>query len=356
MSEKYTDYDSPWKEMLERYFEEFMAFFFPKAYRGIDWSKGYNFLDKELQQIVRDAELGRRLVDKLVSVFRKKSRTETWVLVHVEVQGQPEEQFDKRMYVYNYRLFDRYDRPVCSLAVLADEQEDWRPKKFRYALWGCTVSLTFPVVKLLDYQKREQELENSSNPFAIVVLAYLKTRATRKNFDDRFQWKLRLFKMLYERGYSKEDILELTRFIDWIMVLPEELEQRFDDAITQFEEERKMQYVTSFERRGIEKGIEQGIQKGLQQGLRLGILETSREAVIDILRARFESVPRSVVASVNELDDLSFLKDLLKKAATIASFQEFHQLLERESVTELPEISEAICAGDHPQGEVEQSA
>jgi hypothetical protein len=24
-----TDYDSPWKEALERYFPEFMAFFFP---------------------------------------------------------------------------------------------------------------------------------------------------------------------------------------------------------------------------------------------------------------------------------------------------------------------------------------
>ena len=24
------------------------------------------------------------------------------------------------MYVYNYRLFDRYDRPVVSLAVLGD--------------------------------------------------------------------------------------------------------------------------------------------------------------------------------------------------------------------------------------------
>lgn len=27
MTEQYTDYDSPWKEMLERYFQEFMEFF-----------------------------------------------------------------------------------------------------------------------------------------------------------------------------------------------------------------------------------------------------------------------------------------------------------------------------------------
>jgi len=39
MDEHDTDYDSPWKEMLERYFPEFMAFFFPKAHHEIDWAR-----------------------------------------------------------------------------------------------------------------------------------------------------------------------------------------------------------------------------------------------------------------------------------------------------------------------------
>ncbi len=33
----------------------------------------------------------------------------------------------KRMFTYNYRIFDRYDRPVVSLAVLADPHPGWRP-------------------------------------------------------------------------------------------------------------------------------------------------------------------------------------------------------------------------------------
>ncbi len=53
MSTQRSDYDSPWKEMLERYFEEFTVFFFPNVYRGIDWSKGYQFLDKELYSNLR---------------------------------------------------------------------------------------------------------------------------------------------------------------------------------------------------------------------------------------------------------------------------------------------------------------
>ena len=54
------DHDSPWKEALERYFPEFLALLFPEVHAGVDWSRGHSFLDKELQQVVRDAEAGRR--------------------------------------------------------------------------------------------------------------------------------------------------------------------------------------------------------------------------------------------------------------------------------------------------------
>jgi len=41
--------------MLDGYFPAFMAFFFPEAHADIDWTRGYESLDTELQQIVRDA-------------------------------------------------------------------------------------------------------------------------------------------------------------------------------------------------------------------------------------------------------------------------------------------------------------
>ena len=60
------DYDSPWKEAVEHYFPEFMAFYFPNAAVQIDWAKGYEFLDQELRALAQNAELGKRYVDKLV--------------------------------------------------------------------------------------------------------------------------------------------------------------------------------------------------------------------------------------------------------------------------------------------------
>ncbi|MFN3335574.1 MAG: hypothetical protein ACK47M_24010 [Caldilinea sp.] len=64
-----TDFDSPWKDNLDLLFAEFMAFFFPDAYVAIDWSRGHEYLDKELQKITADADTGRRTVDKLVKVY-----------------------------------------------------------------------------------------------------------------------------------------------------------------------------------------------------------------------------------------------------------------------------------------------
>src|SRR6266511_3280228 len=65
------DYDSPWEEMLDGYFPAFIAFFFPEAHADIDWTRGYESLDTELQQIVHDAALGTRLADKLMKVWRR---------------------------------------------------------------------------------------------------------------------------------------------------------------------------------------------------------------------------------------------------------------------------------------------
>ena len=94
------NYDSPWKDVLERYFPEFMAFFFPTAYQEIDWSKGYESLDQELQQVVREADSGKRFADKLMKVWRHDGE-ELYVVIHIEVQGQHDTKFPLRMFIYN---------------------------------------------------------------------------------------------------------------------------------------------------------------------------------------------------------------------------------------------------------------
>ena len=110
------DYDSPWKEALEKFFPEFLALLFPAIHAEIDWSKGVQFLDKEFQQIVREAKTTRRYADKLVGVYRRDG-TPVWVLIHVEVQGDPEAVFAERM--FNQRGQARIDFRASHRAKLA---------------------------------------------------------------------------------------------------------------------------------------------------------------------------------------------------------------------------------------------
>jgi hypothetical protein len=267
------DYDSPWKEALDVFFESFLALLFPAAHAQIDWSRGWEALDKEFQQIVREAEMGRRYVDKLAKVWTKAG-AECWVLVHVEVQTDRDLEFPLRMHVYHYRIFDRYNKPVASLAVLADDDPGWRPREFHESLFGCESILRFPTAKLLDFAVRDDELEASENPFAKVVLAHLKARQTKDNPGDRRSWKIRLVRGLYERGFSAKDVRELFRVIDWLMELPPPLDNEFWDDVDKIQQEGRMPFITTPERVGVERGLRKGIEVLLklrfgEEGLKL---------------------------------------------------------------------------------------
>ena len=67
--------------------------------------------------------------------------------MHIEVQSQRDIDFSRRMYTYNYRIFDRFDRNVASLAILADENPALRPDHYSYELWGSKAGLRFPSIK-----------------------------------------------------------------------------------------------------------------------------------------------------------------------------------------------------------------
>jgi hypothetical protein len=284
------DLDSPWKEALDVYFRAFLAFFFPLIHDDIDWSRGSESLDKELQQIAPLAVQGRRYVDKLVKVWRKNGR-EVWVLLHVEVQTQRQRGFARRMNGYNYRIHDRYNRRVVSVAVLADDDPNWRPDRFEDALWGWSQRMIFPTAKLLDYVGHDAELEAETNPFARVVLAHLKALETRRDPKERRLWKVRLVGGLYEREFQAEDVRQLFRLIDWLMDLPQRENKLFWQAVQQIEEERIMPFVTTPERFGIEKGL--------------------LFAIEDLLRIRFGEEGAQLLPEIQALEDAEKFREML---------------------------------------------
>ena len=302
------DYDSPWKEALDVFLDAFLELFIPRAHAEIDWSRQCESLDKELQKITPDAEGGRRYVDKLVKVWLK-SGEEQWVLVHIEVQASEDPKFAWRMYIYNCRLFDKYNREVASIAVLGDDNPRWRPDRFGYHRWGVHAALQFPVVKLLDYAAKRRQLEESANPFATVVLAHLDTLETRQDHGERKERKFRLIKGLFERGWSEKRIRQLFRLIDWMMALPKPLEHAFWDQVKQFKEEKHMPFITTPERYGRAEGRSEGIEVAL--------------------RLKFGASALRLMPEIRAIEDLDKLETILHAIETAASPEDLRRIWAR---------------------------
>jgi len=265
VDEPVREFDTAWKQALEWFFEPFLGFFFPFVHADVNWTTEPEFFDKELQQIVPEAETGSGTVDKLAKV-RLTDGAEAWMLVHVEVQSQRDSDFASRMYTYNHRLKDRYGQMPVSLAVLGDDAPNWRPSSFHAGRWRCNVQFDFPMVKLLDYQQQETQLESDRNPFAAVVLAHLKSIETHGNPEARGEWKFRLVKGLYDRGWTKVQIVRLFQIIDWVLTLPPIQARAFSHNLDAFEKEKHVELLSPTYQLIRDDALEEGLAKGQAKG------------------------------------------------------------------------------------------
>ncbi len=209
------------------------------------------------------------------------------MLVHLEVQGQSDPDFEERMFTYRYRLRDLYKKPIASLAILIDSDQNWRPGSYKEELWGSSIEMKFPIIKLIDYQSRIKELETSTNPFASVILAQLAT-FDKQSPEAKLASKINLIKRLYTRNWKRDDIMTLLTFLDWVFALSKQLELKCKEMIEILEEELHVDYVTSFERIGIEKG----------EGTML----------LCFLEGKFKNVPEDYLQKINNADAETLVK------------------------------------------------
>ena len=143
----------------------------------------------------------------------------------------------------------------------------------------------------------------ADNPFAMITAAHILTQQTRKNDQARYQAKQQLVRLLYQRQWDKQRIINLFTVIDWLMRLPEGLDQQLWYEIETIEQEKAMRYVTSVERIGIAKGVQQGLEQGLEQGreqgLEQGVVRGEAIALQRLLRKRFGDIPAALESTIN---------------------------------------------------------
>ena len=159
------DHDRLFKELLENFFAEFLALFFPEAHRAIDFSH-LQFLQQELFTDVTSGD--KHMVDLLAEVRLKDEAG--LILVHVENQAQSDKDFAERMFVYFARLYEKYRRRILPIAIFSYDEEREEPDSFE---------LGFPFLDVLQFRfhtlvlkKRDwRDYIASDNPVAAALLS-----------------------------------------------------------------------------------------------------------------------------------------------------------------------------------------
>ena len=267
MQELKKETDAPWKYILSKYFKSFMELCWPERAIEVNWTKKPKFLDKELVKIAREGNIGNRVVDKLIEV-ELLSGDRCCIILHLEVQSTKQEEFSERMFTYRYRLRDFYRQPIASLALLLDDDPNWRPDSYSEKLWDSEISIKFPIIKLTDYTQRIEELEQSTNPFAIIILAQL-AAFKKQEVELKLASKLQLTRKLYGSGFGRKEVVELFRFVDWVISLPKEIEVEYMKNVAKLEkEEFEKNFICPAEQIWLEQGMEKGIEKGIDKGIK----------------------------------------------------------------------------------------
>ncbi len=144
-----------------------------------------------------------------------------------------------------------------------------------------------------------------NNPFATVILAQLAVLETRKNPQARYDTKLALTRKLYEKGWGRGDILQLYTLIDWLIALPKELMLNYHQEVAHIEEEKKMAYITTAERIGMQKGIAQEQAKRSEYvttAERIGIQKGEGNLLIRFLKHRFGNISARYIERIQAAD------------------------------------------------------
>ena len=293
--------DLLWKGIIEDLFEDFLGYFFPELYPLVDLEKGYEFLDKELQQIYPASALGQRFADKLAKVYLK-SGGELWLLVHIEIQGYTDQDFARRMFSMFYRLLDRYNVNVCQLAIFTDDSPHFFPTSFHYEKFGTWLNYGYRAWKLLD--NPPDILSKSNNIFALVMEAAWGSMPLFKNDEALYQLKTSLIRKLLTRDVGKATIRKLFQFIEHYAHFEKtELAINFENEINQIsrpmgiEELIKERMLLDAEEKGIAKGIEQGIEQGIEKNT-IQVIELMLQkgfepaAIVEILEVELSLVLR----------------------------------------------------------------
>lgn len=115
------------------------------------------------------------------------------------------------------------------------------------------------------------------------------------------------------------------------MRLTDEMEKDVQAVVRQIKRERKIRWLSNFERATIERGVRRGYRKGMREGKEQGLQQGIVDTICAVLSARFGSVPEEIRAALGKIPSTQKLMRLSQSAVSVDSLEAFHKLVLAES-------------------------
>ena len=229
-------FDEAWKDILWEFLEDIIKITHAPIWEEVDWSQKPENLCQELDRLSFLSKTPGRIVDALFKVHLKKGGTLT-ILLHFEVQIKEEKDFAKRICQSQFRIIEKYDTPVYSIAMVSYPAKEEKGH-YHYSAWDLKVGGEFKILDLYQYYKKPElllQLKAQKNIMAWVIEIHLSTYIrgyTQENMIDF--WK-RICTELQEAGFTKEKLVSVLDFMDWLKKPTDEESKKILDILKESE-------------------------------------------------------------------------------------------------------------------------
>lgn len=280
------DHDQRIKTLVREFFADFMRLFFAEWAEDLDLP-AVEWLDQEAFPDPPDGP--RRLLDLVAKVNLLRPVNDylgpLLALIHIEIESADSTtDIRRRMARYHAALRDRYDLPVLPIVVF-----------LKVGLDGIGIASyveMFKSLKVSEFQFLYVGLPALDGVQYVRGESYLGTAlaALMKIPRERIAWLgAESLRRLNESPLTEKQKFLLVECVEAYLPMDEDLRREFEQVLAA----KPYQGVRAVNKTTFELGIEEGVEKGIEHG--------QRQLVLELLKARFGTLPALVS---NRLDQL----------------------------------------------------
>lgn len=296
------DHDRIFKELLQTFFVEFVDLFLPDVAKYLDRTS-LEFLDKE---VFTDITAGEKFETDVIIKARVRGK-KSFFLIHIENQATAQSHFNRRMFFYFAWLHQKFGLPVYPIAIFS-YAAPLRPEPDRY-------QIRFPAWQVLQFNFRAIQLNQlnwrnylkQKNPVAAALMAKMKIAP-----DERWRVKAECLRLIATLKLNRAKMKLIANFIDVYLQLSQQEEKKFHAVVESFAPKEKaviMEYLNTWEKKGLAQGLQQGLQRERMFLLRVltrQLGKVSRQAEAKIQKLSIAELDKLEIA----LDDFTTPQDL----------------------------------------------